>query len=99
MNMRKSTLALTNTGTRTITVVTALGASVATLVRNAASYVGGLEPVRGALYNGYIGAYAEFYRREYARRREEDETHPVMAADRATCSPLARTTKPAQRLN
>lgn len=99
MNMRKSTLALTNTGARTITVVTALGASVATLVRNAASYVGGLEPVRGALYNGYIGAYAEFYRREYARRREEDEAHPVMAADRATCSPLARTTKPAQRLN
>ncbi len=90
MNMRKTTLALTNTaGARTLDAVSAFGSSVATLARNAAAYMNGLEPVRGALYNGYIGAYAEFYRREYARQREERDADLPLTADRATCSPLA----------
>ena len=45
------------------------------------------------------GAYAEFYRREYARQREEHDANLRLTADRATCSPLALMVRPPQHLN
>jgi hypothetical protein len=51
-------------------VLTALGAALArvrTLASDAGASTTAGRRIKAALYDGYVGAYAEFYRNEYSR--------------------------------